>query len=80
MNKHSNIVRFPADQAAVDRAGEIEDCMNNIAAIVTLLHETVEGERFMNGRAWLADQLDNNFGALDAHLSARSTTVAGAHV
>jgi hypothetical protein len=75
--RKSNIIRLPASDAAIERAGRIEDCMNNMAAIITLLHETVEGDRFCHSRAWLTEQLDKTFGALDAHLDVRSTTVAG---
>lgn len=55
-----------------ERGEAIETCLNNIGAIITLLHETVEGDRFLSARAWLAEELDKNFGTLDSHLSARS--------
>lgn len=71
----SIVIPFPGTDAeahVAERNDHIETCLNNIGAIVTLLHETVEGDRFMSARAWLAEELDKNFGALDSHLSARS--------
>jgi hypothetical protein len=70
----AQIIMLPsANEALLEqreaRQEAIETCLNNIGAIVTLLHETVEGERFMSARAWLAEQLDKNFGVLDRQLS-----------
>ncbi len=73
----AKVILLPtASEAALaerEQRGEaIETCLNNIGAIITLLHETVEGDRFLSARAWLAEELDKNFGALDSQLSARS--------
>jgi hypothetical protein len=73
----STIISFPGaagDQAALaereERQAAIEICLNNVGAIVTLLEETVEGDRFVSARAWLVEQLEKNFVALDHHLGA----------
>lgn len=74
LKPQAQIIMLPsANEALLEqreaRQEAIETCLNNIGAIVTLLHETVEGDRFMSARAWLAEELDKNFGALDRQLS-----------
>jgi primosomal protein N'' len=64
-----DVLPFPVGQAASERADEIEECLNDIGSIITLLHETVEGDRFLSARAWLAVELERNFNMLDNRLS-----------
>lgn len=61
----------PKDDNSVFTALQIETAMNNLGSIITLLQQTVEGERFAAARAYLTEELDSNFGVLDQLLSAR---------
>jgi len=67
--RNPTVIPFPG--IANEHAEQIETAMNNMGSIITLLHETVEGERFLACRTWLAEELDKNFGKLDAALNAR---------
>ena len=72
--KDETVIPFRAPAPTQDdSADQAETCMNNIGSIITLLHETVEGERFLACRAYLVEELDKNFGSLDAALNARGT-------
>jgi primosomal protein N'' len=42
----------------------IEDHLNKMASIVTLLHETVEGDRLLCVRSYLVDEMTANLRAL----------------
>jgi primosomal protein N'' len=42
----------------------IEDHLNKMASIVTLLHETVEGDRLLCARSYLVDEMAANLRAL----------------
>jgi hypothetical protein len=47
------------------KAQAIEDHLNKMAAIVTLLHETVEGDRLLCARSYLVGEMANNLRALN---------------
>lgn len=42
----------------------IEDHLNKMASIVTLLHETVEGDRLLCARSYLVNEMAHNLRAL----------------
>ena len=42
----------------------IEDHLNKMASIVTLMHETVEGDRLLCARSYLVDEMAANLRAL----------------
>ena len=69
----AKIILMPAPSEAAlaerrERNDQIETAMNAIGAIIPLLHETVEGNRFLLSRVWLAEELDRNYAVLNGLL------------
>lgn len=63
--------------SSAQRAAQIEECLNNFAAIIPLMDRELDDEGVNPAiMAYLITDLDRNFRLLDSLLQVRSTTVA----
>lgn len=77
MNKAQVIHLGVHSESSAQRAAQIEECLNNFAAIIPLLDRQLDDDINPAIMAYLVTDLDRNFRLLDGLLNMRSQTVAG---